>query len=131
MVQIGHSLERFCCHLFLNTNNSSLVFTIAHLCFNHCCKPSRHAFNQFLTLLSWNLLPQLLDYVPKFTNTTCRFFKLLWPPLKIIPKVFNGTKVWRLCMPLGDCKFMVFKPSLCLLAGDFGVIVLLADNVIH
>ena len=77
MVQIGHSLKRFCCHLFLNTNNSSLVFTMAPLCFDHCCKPSRHAFNQFLTLLSWNLLPELLDYVPKFANTTCRFSSLL------------------------------------------------------
>ena len=51
MVQSGHSLERFCCHLFLNTNNSSLVLSIAPLCFDHCCKPSRHALNQFLTLL--------------------------------------------------------------------------------
>ena len=51
IVQISHSLERFCCHLVLNTNNSNFVFTIAPLCFNHHCKPSRHAFNQFLTLL--------------------------------------------------------------------------------
>ena len=71
MVQIGHSLERFCCHQFLNTNNSTLVVSIAPFCFDHCCKPSRHVFNQFLTLLFWNLLPQLLYSVPKFTNTTC------------------------------------------------------------
>ena len=82
MVQIGHSLKRFCCHQFLNTNNSTLVFSIAPFCFDHCCKPSRHAFNQFLTLLFWNLLPQLLYSVPKFTNTNCRFFKLLQPPLR-------------------------------------------------
>jgi hypothetical protein len=131
MVQIGHSLERFCCHQFLNTNNSTLVFSIAPFCFDHCCKPSRHTFNQFLTLLFWNLLPQLLYSVPKFTNTTCRFFKLLQPPVEIIPKVFNGTKVWRLCRPLEDCKVMVFKPFLGPLASVLGVIFLLENNDIH
>jgi hypothetical protein len=48
-----------------------------------------------------------------------------------MPNVFNGTKVWRLCRPLEDCKVMVFKPFLDLLAGVFGVIILLENKVIH
>src|SRR5215471_17420893 len=47
----------------------------------------------------------------------------------MIPQVFNGIEVWRLCWPQEDIKIMVFKPSLGLLAGVLGVIVLLEDDI--
>jgi hypothetical protein len=45
------------------------------------------------------------------------------------PQVFNGIEVWRLCWPQEDIEIMVLKPSLGLLAGVLGVIVLLEDDI--
>src|SRR6266487_1973160 len=45
----------------------------------------------------------------------------------MIPQVFNGVEVWRLCWPQEDIEIMVLKPSLGLLAGVFGV--MLEDDI--
>src|SRR5215471_15044982 len=45
------------------------------------------------------------------------------------PQVFNGVEVWRLCWSQEDIEIMVSKPSLGLLAGVLGVIVLLKDDI--
>src|SRR5215471_19563547 len=47
----------------------------------------------------------------------------------MIPQVFNGIEVWRLCWPQEDTEIMVSKPSLGLFAGVLGVIVLLEDDI--
>jgi hypothetical protein len=43
--------------------------------------------------------------------------------------VFNGIKVWRLCWPQENIEIIVLKPSLGLLAGMLGIIVLLEDDI--
>src|SRR5215212_4717342 len=49
----------------------------------------------------------------------------------MIPQLFNGIDVWRLCWPQKDIETMVFKPGLGLLAGVLEVIILLEDNITY
>ena len=51
-------------------------------------------------------------------------------PFQMMPNVFNGVNVWRLCKPVHNLIFMVLKPLFGLFSSVLGVIILLKDNVI-
>ena len=50
-----------------------LVLCIAFFGLDHCLNPPRHALNQLLTLLSWYLLPFLLNPLPQLMNSRMQF----------------------------------------------------------
>src|SRR6266487_4292313 len=105
------------------------VLSIATLCLQHSCNPPRLTLNQILTCLCINLVPLLLHPLPKFQHPTWCHLILSQLPLEVIPQVFNGVEVWGMCWPQEDLEIMVFKPSLGLLAGVLGVIILLEDDI--
>jgi hypothetical protein len=95
----------------------------------HCLNPSRHTLNQPLTYICINLVPFLLHPLPQLLYPTWCPLILPQLPLQMIPQVFNGIEVWRLCWPREDPETIVLKPTLGLLAGVLGVIVLLEDDI--
>src|SRR6266852_494483 len=110
-------------------NSLDSVFCMPTLCHQHCLNPSWHTLNQPLTHICINLVPFLLHPLPQLLHPT---WYLFIPPqlhLQMIPQVFNGIEVWRLCWPRENLETIVLKPTLGLLAGVLGVIVLLEDNI--
>ena len=84
-----------------------LVLCIASFGLDYCLNPPRHALNQLMTLLSWYLLPFLLNPFLQLMNPIRRVFILCQPPLEITPAMFNGAKVRRLCRPYHSPKILL------------------------
>jgi hypothetical protein len=109
------------------THKTTYVYSIlgiATLSLQHSCKPPRHTPNQILTHLCINLVPLLLHPLPQLQYPFWFNLILPQPPLDMIPQVFNGVEIWRLCWPWEDIEIIILKPTLGLLAGMFGVIIL-------
>ena len=91
-------LQFFCSHP-VGRNYYILVLGMTTLCFDHCCNPPRHTFNQILTHLWLYFLPFHLHPLPQL-QYPCRCPLILSQlPLEVIPQVFNGIEVRRLCRP--------------------------------
>ena len=96
---------------------------MASLGLYYCSNPSWHTFNQFLTHLWLYLSPFLYNSLPHLPNSLGWCFILRKLFFEVLPEVFNGVKVWRLCRPVQKSDIVVFHPLLGLLWGVFGVIV--------
>ena len=88
-----------------------------------------HAFNQFLTLLSWYSLPLHLNPFPQFMGSIGKVFMLCKTSLETTPEMFNRIQVWRLCRPNHCPEFLLIQPALDQPAGMLRVIILLKDDV--
>ena len=95
---------------------------------HNCCNPPRHALNQILTHLWLYLVPFHLYSLPQLQNATRCPFILPQPLLQVIPKVFNGVQVRRLCWPQEDLDILGFKIIGGHLGPVFGVTILLEDD---
>ena len=95
---------------------------------DNCFNPSRHTFYSFLTLFFINISPLLHYSFPQLVNSYRSTF-ITWEAfLEVIPGVFNGTKVWKLCRSVQKHDFLFFKPFLNSSRGMVGIIILLKDN---
>ena len=107
-----------------------LVLGMGSFGLDNCFNLSRHTFYPFLTLFLINVSPLLHYSFPQLVNS-CRSTFITWEgSLEVIPGMFNGTKVWRLCSPVQKLDFLFFKPFLGSSRGMLGIIILLKDNVI-
>ena len=107
-----------------------LVLGISSFGLDNCFNPSRHTFYPFLTLFLINISPLLHYFFLQLVNS-CKSTFITWEAfLEVIPGIFNGTKVWRLCRPVQKLDFLFFKSFLGSSRGILGIIILLKDNVI-
>ena len=72
-----------------NTNLPILVLGMAPFGLKHCCNPSRHTFNQFLTVFYLYILLFLLNSVPKFCDSLGRMNLPCKLHFEILLKMFN------------------------------------------
>ena len=107
-----------------------LVFGMSSSGPHNCFNPSRHTFYPFLTLFLINVSPLLHYSFPQLVNSYRSTFITWKTSLEVVPGVFNGTKIWRLCRPVQKLDFLVFKLFLGSSRGMLRIIVLLKDNVI-
>ena len=107
-----------------------LVLGMSSFGLDNCFNPSRHTFYPFLTLFLINVSPLLHYSFSQLVNSYRSTFITWEASFEVIPGVFNGTKVWRLCRPVQKLDFLFFKPFLDSSRGMFGIIILLKDNVI-
>ena len=66
---------------------------------NNCLDPSRHTFYEVLAYLWWNFIPLLYQSIPQFMNSMGRSIIFAKLAFKMVPEMFNGVEVWRLCWP--------------------------------
>ena len=101
-----------------------LVLDMSSFGLDNCFNPSRHTFYPSLTLFLINFFPLLHYSFPQLVNS-CRSIFITWEAsLQVIPGVFNGTKVGRLCKPVQKVDFLFFKPFLGFSRDMLGIIIL-------
>ena len=125
------ALEHFCYTLVEIKYQGDISILYAPPLLYHCSYPPRHTLHQIPANISRNLVPFLLCPLPKLQNPLRWCFIICKPSLEVMPKMFNGIEVRRLCRPLHDSHLMLFKPVLGFLAGVLGVIVLLKNDVLR
>src|SRR6267154_1353079 len=105
--------------MYYFTDFSCLVLGMTSICLDNCLYAPGHTFYKTLAYFWWNSIPLINQSIPQFM---CSLLEKL--SFEIVPEVFNGIEVWRLCWPYQNFNIIVFKPLFGLPRGVLGVVVL-------